>query len=173
MIWATVSSQSCFCWLYRVSPQLGVVFALAFSFFFLELFLHWSPVAYWEPTNLGSSSFSVLFFCLFTMFMGFPRQEYWSGLPFPSPVDHVLSEHSSMTRSSWVALHCMAPSFIELDKAVVHVVRLFSFGWLWFSVCIPPNGEEEEAYWSFLMGETDWGGNWVLFWWAGPCSVNL
>ena len=23
------------------------------------------------------------------------------------------------------------------------------------------------------MGETDWGANWVLFWWAGPCSVNL
>ena len=23
------------------------------------------------------------------------------------------------------------------------------------------------------MGETDWGGNRVLFWWAGPCSVNL
>ena len=23
------------------------------------------------------------------------------------------------------------------------------------------------------MGETDWGGNWVLFWWVGPCSVNL
>ena len=23
------------------------------------------------------------------------------------------------------------------------------------------------------MGETDWGGNWVLFWWAGPCSVNV
>ena len=33
--------------------------------FFLELFLHWSPVAYWAPTNLGSSSFSVLSFCLF------------------------------------------------------------------------------------------------------------
>ena len=26
---------------------------------------------------------------------------------------------------------------------------------------------------SFRMGESDWGGNWVLFWWAGPCSVNL
>ena len=25
--------------------------------------------------------------------MGFSRQEFWSGLPFPSPVDHVLSEH--------------------------------------------------------------------------------
>ena len=23
------------------------------------------------------------------------------------------------------------------------------------------------------MGETDWGGNWVLFWWVGPCSVTL
>ena len=41
-------------------------------------------------TNLGSSSFSVLSFCLFILFMGFSRQEYWSGLPFPSPVDHVL-----------------------------------------------------------------------------------
>ena len=30
--------------------------------FFLELFLHWSPVAYWAPTDLGSPSFSVLFF---------------------------------------------------------------------------------------------------------------
>ena len=30
--------------------------------FFLELFLHWSPVAYWAPTHLGSSSFIVLSF---------------------------------------------------------------------------------------------------------------
>ena len=36
--------------------------------FFLELFLHWSPVAYWAPTNLGSSSFSVLSFGLFILF---------------------------------------------------------------------------------------------------------
>ena len=35
------------------------------SSFFLEFSLHWSPVAYWTPTNLGSSSFSVLSFCLF------------------------------------------------------------------------------------------------------------
>ena len=27
--------------------------------------------------------------------MGFSRQEYWSGLPFPSPVDHVLSDLTS------------------------------------------------------------------------------
>ena len=51
--------------------------------FFLELFLHWSPVVYWGPTDLGSSSFSVLSFCFFLLFMGFSRQEYWNGLPFP------------------------------------------------------------------------------------------
>ena len=31
------------------------------SSFLLELFLHSSPVAYWVPTDLGSSSFSALF----------------------------------------------------------------------------------------------------------------
>ena len=59
----------------------------SFPSFVLELFLHWSPVAYWAPINLGSSSFSILSFCLFILFMGFSRQEYWSGLPFPSLVD--------------------------------------------------------------------------------------
>ena len=84
--------------------------------FFLELFLHWSPVAYWAPTDLGSS-FSILSFCFFILFMGFSRQEYWSGLPFPSPVDHILSDLSIMTCPSWVAPRAWL-SFIELDKAV-------------------------------------------------------
>ena len=104
--------------------------------FFLEFFLHWSPVAYWAPTDLGSSSLSVLSFCLFMLFMGFSRQEYWSGLPFPSPVYHVLSELSTRTSPSWVALHSMAHNFIELDKAVVHVIRLVSLLWLRFLVCL-------------------------------------
>ena len=46
------------------------------SLIFLELFLHSSPVAYWAPTDLGSSSFSIISFCLFILFMGFSRQEY-------------------------------------------------------------------------------------------------
>ena len=81
------------CFYHQSHPQLGIVFALAPSLHsFLELFLHWSPVAYWAPTCLESSSFSVLSFCLFILFMGFSRQEYWSGLPFPYPVDHILSD---------------------------------------------------------------------------------
>ena len=41
------------------------------SLFFLELFLHWSPIAYRAPTDLGSWSFSVLSFCFFILFKGF------------------------------------------------------------------------------------------------------
>ena len=116
----------------RVTSTNGYCFCFgSIPSFFLELFLHCSPVAHWAATNLGSSSFSVLSFCLFILFMGFSRQEYWGGLPFPSPVDHILSELSSMTRLSWGAL----------DKAVVHVVRLVSFLWLWFSVSLPSDGE--------------------------------
>ena len=89
---------------------------------FLELFLYCYPVAYCIPTDLVSSSFSVIPFCLFILFMRFSRQEYWSGLPFPSPVDHVLSELSTMTCLSWVALHGMAHNFIE-----IHVIFLVSF----------------------------------------------
>ena len=65
------------------------------SSFFLELFLHWSPVAYWAPTNLGSSSFSVLSFCLFILFMGFSRQQYWreGAIPFSSGPHFVRTLH--------------------------------------------------------------------------------
>ena len=69
--------------------------------------------------------------------MGFSRQEYWSGLPFPSPVDHVLSEFFTMTCLSWMAIHGMTHSFIGLNKAVVHVISLIRFLWLWFSFCLP------------------------------------
>ena len=105
------------------------------SSFFPELSLH-----SWAPTDLGSSFFSVIVFLPFHTVHGVLKQEYWSGLPFPSPVDHVLSELSTMTCPSWVALHSMAHSFFELDKAVVHVIRLVSFLWLWFSFCLPYDG---------------------------------
>ena len=77
------------------------------SSFFLELLLHWPPVAYWAPTDLQSSSFSVLYFCLSILFMGFSKQEYWWGLIFPFPVHHLLSQHPTMTHLSWVALRSM------------------------------------------------------------------
>ena len=72
----TTTAVICFCF-------------FSISLFFLELFLHWSLVVYWAPTTLGSSSLSVLSFCLFKLFMGFSRQEYWNVLPFLSPVNHI------------------------------------------------------------------------------------
>ena len=46
-----------------VTSTTGCCFCFGFIFsFFLELVLHWSPVAYWAPTDLGSSSFSIFFF---------------------------------------------------------------------------------------------------------------
>ena len=42
-------------------------------------------------------------------------------------MNYVLSELSTMTHPSWVALHSKAHSFIELEKAVVYVISLVSF----------------------------------------------
>ena len=87
------------------------------SSFLLELFLHWSPVACWAPTNLASSSFSVLSFSLFILFVGFSRQEYWSGLPFPSPVDHVLSELSTTQSSRFQCIKGPGWQFVKVTKS--------------------------------------------------------
>ena len=86
------------------------------------------------------------------LFMGFSRQEYWSGLPFSFPVDHVLSEISTMTHPSWVAQDGMAHSFIELDKAVAHAISLVSFLWLWFSFCLSYDDKRlmEASWWERL-----------------------
>ena len=95
--------------------------------------------------------------------MEFSRQEYWSGLPFPSPVDHILSELSTMTHPSWVALQGIAHSFIELDKAVVHVIRLVSFLWLWFSVCLPSDAlSAPTVLLGFLLPWTRGISSWLL-----------
>ena len=59
-------------------------------------------------------------FYLFILFMEFSRQECCSGLPFSSSEDYILSELSTMTCLSWVALHSMAHSFIELHKPLLH-----------------------------------------------------
>ena len=72
---------------------------------------------------------------------------------------HVLSELSTMTHQSWMTLHGLAYSFIELDKVMIHVISLVSFLLLWFSFCLPSDGWGYEACGSFLLGGTDCGQN--------------
>ena len=105
------------------------------SSFFLELFLHWSPVAYWAPVDLGSSSLSVLSFCLSYCSLGSQGKNTQvachslsSGPCFVRTLHHDLSWVALHgTALHGMALHSMAYSFTELDKAVVHVIRLVSF----------------------------------------------
>ena len=78
----------------------------------------------------------------------------WFAIPSSSGPLFVRTLHPC---PSWAAPHGMAHSFSELDKAVVHVISLISFLWLWFSFCLPSGGYEKQACGSFLMGETDCG----------------
>ena len=50
--------------------------SLPFTFLFVYLLSH--VLLFVTPCTVA---------CQFPLIMGFPRQEYWSGLPFPSPVD--------------------------------------------------------------------------------------
>ena len=60
-------------------------FGLASSFL-LELFLHSSQVAFWSPTDLGSSSFSIPIFLLFHTVNGALKARIlkWFAIPFSS-----------------------------------------------------------------------------------------
>ena len=125
--------------------------------FFLELFLHWSPVAYCTPTDLGYSSFSVLSFCLFILFMGSQGKNTEVVCHALFPVDHVLSELSTMTPPSWLALHGMTHSFIELDK-------VWSVWSIWLVLCdfgfhpVGPLMEKAKSLWASWLERLTEGG---------------
>ena len=124
LLLSPVTSRTGYCFFFGSIPS-----------FSLELFLHWSPVAYWAPTNLGSSSFSALSFCLFILSWGsqgkntevvFHSLLQWTTFCQTSPPWPI---HLGWPHMAWL-------NFIELDKAVVHVIRLASCLWLLFpSVC--------------------------------------
>jgi len=105
--------------------------SLWLSLFILSgVFLHSSLVAYWAPSDLRSSSFHVI---------SFFSSSYWSwgSQGKNTEVVYILSELSTMTCSSWVALHGMTHNFIEFDKPVIHVTGLVSFMPPWFLfVCL-------------------------------------
>ena len=99
--------------------------------FFLELFLHWSPVAYSALTDLGSSSFNILSFCLSYCSWGSQGKN-------TEVVCHSLLQWTTFCQTSPPWPVCLGwPqtawfSFTELDKAVVCVIRLVGCLWLWF-----------------------------------------
>ena len=116
MIGATVSSRSSFCWLYRASSSAVKNIINLTSL----LAIWWCPCVELSLVLMPFSVFQCHIFLSFHTVHGVLKARILSDLPFPSPVDHVLSELSTITHPSWVALHGMVHSFTELDKAVVH-----------------------------------------------------
>ena len=119
-------SQHCTLLLSPVTSTTGCCFCFgSVSSFFLELFLHWSPVAYWAPTDLGSSSFSVLSFCLFNkmvILFNILREHHtvfaqWRYHFTFSPTVH----KSSIFSTSLPALvFCFDDSYLSLCEVISH-----------------------------------------------------
>ena len=57
---------------------------------------------------LLKAPFVLIYAINFILFMGFSRQEYSIGFPFPSSVDHILLDLSTINHPSLVAPHGMA-----------------------------------------------------------------
>ena len=112
--------------------------------FFLELFLHRSPVAYWALTFWGvplSVSYHFAFsYC-----------SWGSQGKNTEVVCHSLLQWTTFCQISppWPSRlgwpHTVRLVFILLDKAVVRVIRLASFLWLWFQ-CVCPLMPSRNTY---------------------------
>ena len=128
---ALYSIRPCFC--HQSYPQLCIVFTLAlplhyfWSYFSTDFLYHIGQLLSWG-VHLSVSYLFAFSYCS------------WSSQGKNTEVVcHSLLQWTTFcqTHVSWVALHGMAHSFIELDKAMVHVISLLSFLWLWFSFCLP------------------------------------
>ena len=75
----------------------------------------------------GEFIFQYPIFLPFHTVQGVLKARILKWFSIPSPVDHILSELSTMTHLYWVALPGMTHSFIELEKSVIHVMSLVSF----------------------------------------------
>ena len=149
-----------YCSLSPVTSTTGYCFCFGFiPSFFLELFLHWSPVAYWAPTGPGSSSQNPIILPFHTVHGVLKaRILKWSLLQWTTFCQTSLPWAA---RPGWP--HTAWLSFIELDKAVVLV-------WLdWLVFC--NYGFSVSALWCPLTSPTVLLG--FLFPWMWGISSQL
>ena len=156
-------------------PQMGVFGFFSFSSvssFFLKLFLHWSPVAYWAPTNLGVHlSVSYLF--------AFSYCSWGSQGNNTEVLCHSLLQRATFCQNSlpWTVRlgwpYTVWLSFLELiqgcgpcDQIVqFSVIVVFSLSALWW--------RRIRGLWKLPDGR-DWlRGKVGLALMAGICSINL
>ena len=135
------------------------------SSFFLKLFLHSSPVASWALAQWGSSSFSVISFVLFMLFIGFSRQQYWSDLP---------------SLLQWTTFCQNSPQWpVRLGCSYTSYTRLWFMWSDWLVLCdcvfqsVCPLMEKDKRLWKLPDGRGWLKGKLSLVLMVGPCSVNL
>ena len=112
-----------------------------------------SPVAYWATYWPGKFIFQCPIFLPFHTVHGVLKARKLNWFAISSPVDHILSQLSTMTHVSWVAPQGMAHSFFVLGEAVV-------------SICLPSDALSQylPSYWGF----SDLGCGYLLM--AGPAK---
>ena len=80
----------------------------------------------------------------YSTLLGFSQQVYWGHLPFPPPVDPVLSELSTMTCPSWVTLMAWLMPSLKLHKPLCHNKAVIHEADNWLS--LPEIGNEERSH---------------------------
>ena len=111
---------------YQSYPQLSIVSAL-FSLFIPSVAIS----SFSSGSILGMTwwvHLSVSSFCLFILFMGFSRKDYWSSFSFPSLVDHGLSNSPP-----W-PVHLVCPYMAWLMVSLSST-RLWSMWSVWLIFC--------------------------------------
>ena len=108
------------------------------SSFFLELFLHSSPVAYWTPPTWGIHlSVSYLF--------PFSYCSWGSQGKNTEVFFHCLLQWTMFCQNSSPWPICLGWPYMAwrmvhwVRKPVVHVISLVGFLWFWYSFCLPSN----------------------------------
>ena len=123
------------CFYHQSHPQLGIAFALAPSLHssgVISPLISCSILGTYRPGSSSLASCQFAFSCCSQGSQGKNTEVVchsllqWTTFCQTSPLWPV---HLGWPHTAWL-------SFIELDKAVVHVIRLASFLWLWFQcVC--------------------------------------
>ena len=128
------------------------------SLFLLELFLHCFPAVTGHlPT--WRIHLSVLYLFAFSYCSWSSQGKNADVICCPHLQWTTFCQNSPSWLLWWAALHGISHGFIKLHKAVIPMIILVSFLWLWFSFCLPSMDEYKRlvpaSWWEGLaLGKT-------------------
>ena len=129
------------------------------SSFFLELFLHSSPVAYWAPTNLGSSSLSYLFAFLYCLWGSQARTLKWFTIPFSRGPHFVRTLYHD-------------PSILGGGSAGSHIPTSVFWQLLWYFLFPPTHQHCIQGWYASVLPPEIRCPQGQTIWWIAPHSSH-